>query len=179
MRAEALFLHVVSHSALHDFRLGLKTAWTASRILRTHPDFDWNLLENLTRNYAAARGFWAVILLFQHELEIPIPADFLAQAPCDRIQKRINRLARLHFFSSLGDDGEKEPFLTPLLILLGQTKVAGTAAALPYFLRLTAKEAFWRARCGRKSLSETATFTDLARWQFRQYGRTYRNVFAG
>lgn len=179
MRPEAVFLHVLAHCGWHDFEPGLKTAWTAGRILRSFPDFDWERLARLVERFSGSRGFWAVLAILKQDFGLAVPDWFAALRPADRVQKRVDRLARIHFLAPGGEPPPKEYFLQPSLILLSQRTAAGAARALPEFGRVLLKETGFRLRVSRASIGPDATFRDLFRRELREYRRSWRNIIAG
>jgi hypothetical protein len=179
MRPEPLLLHIVSHSVRHQFRLGLKTAWAARRILETSADFDWDRMLELLRQYPCARAFWAALVVLGRHLHLPVPERVLATAPRDRIQKRLNRIARAHLFSSTGGPGEKQAFLVPALDFLVHSSFDSAAADLPRILSNATREAIDRTRIGFRKLPEASSPGDWARDGYRSLERSYRLLIAG
>jgi hypothetical protein len=177
MRPEPHFLHVLAHAGCHDFQRGLKTAWSARRILQSSPSFDWQRLARLVDEFRGARGFWAVCGHLSGGPGLAIPASFLAGKPKDRIQKRVDRLVRLHF-DEAADCDEPEPFLSPALVLLTQTRIPTPSAGVES-ARLFLKEMGWRLRMGRNTVREGATFRELGTHHLHQLKRSYRAIVAG
>ncbi len=176
---EAHFLHVVAHNAWHMFKLGLKSAWSARRILEAHPDFDWTALLALVRQFRGARAFWAPLRVWHRELGLGVPEAVLAHAPCDRFQKRVDRIARAHLFTSIGKAGEKEPFLVPALGLLLAGGPGTSLAQLPGWAGLAARELAFRSKWSLQALRTAPSPAVWAQNNLRSLAGTYRLIVAG
>ncbi len=179
MRPEAVLLHVAAHCGWHDFDPGLKTAWTVGRILKSFPLFDWDHLARLVGAFSGSRGFWAIIGILKQDFGFPVPEGFVALRPVDRVQKRVDRVARYHFLGLGGQKNGKEYFLQPSLILLSQRTGEGVVRAFGEFVRVFFKELNFRLRVSRASIGTDATYMDLIRRELREYGRTYRQIISG
>jgi hypothetical protein len=133
----------------------------------------------LLRQYPCARAFWAALVVLGRHLHLPVPERVLATAPRDRIQKRLNRIARAHLFSSTGGPGEKQAFLVPALDFLVHSSFDSAAADLPRILSNATREAIDRTRIGFRKLPEASSPGDWARDGYRSLERSYRLLIAG
>lgn len=179
LRPEAMFFHVTAHNMWHHGLMGMRSAWLADWILRRYPDFDWVDLAEIVRRTPTARAFWAPLGLWHDVLGFPVPEAFVAARPRDRIQKRLDRVARLHGLSSVGSPGERENFLIPAVTMLscGDVRWLGPTAtyAAKHFLKEAGRRTLW-------SLQEIGSSPSIGEWaskRAKNLRRSYRAFVAG
>lgn len=117
--------------------------------------------------------------MWHRELDLPVPETVLAQGPRDRFQKRVDRIARAHLFTSIGKAGEKEPFLVPALGLLLAGGPVTSLAQLPGWTGLAARELAFRSKWSLQALRTAPSPAIWARGNLRSLGATYRLIVAG
>ena len=115
---EAMLLHSLLHCSKHLWTHGLKTAYDVAWICERFPDLNWKWLARLAARTGMKRGFWTPLLMLARELELPVPAWFLARAPTDRRQKKLEHIARRHLFCDTKNPSEKNPWVRHPLFLL-------------------------------------------------------------
>jgi MoaA/NifB/PqqE/SkfB family radical SAM enzyme len=95
---EGQILHAVIHTAQDSFALGLKTAWDVAWIVRSAPQVDWDLLTAWVRGTRVPRAFWAPMRVLAEDLSLAVDPAFLAGAPTDARQRRLETIARRRLF---------------------------------------------------------------------------------
>ena len=115
---EAFLLHSALHCSKHLWTHGLKVAYDCAWIIERFPDLNWKWLERLAARTGMKRGFWAPLAPLARELELPIPARFLARAPHDGRQKKLERIARRHLFEATRAEWEDNPWICHALYAL-------------------------------------------------------------
>jgi hypothetical protein len=98
--AEGMMLHSAMHVSGHFFEHGLKTAWDFLWLLDRFPELDWKRLKKWVDQCGMGRGFWVPVRVLSEELSIPFPASFLALAPNDKRQQKLESFARRHLFGT-------------------------------------------------------------------------------
>jgi hypothetical protein len=96
--AEGLLLHALVHCAQHGFSHGLRGAWDALAVLRVAPEVDWDRLARWVASMRAPRGFWVPAAVLARELGLPLPPEFLRQAPRDALQRDLEAVAARRLF---------------------------------------------------------------------------------
>ena len=96
--AEGLMLHAAAHTSRHLYTRGLKTAWDLLWLCRKFPSIDWERLARWVEMSSAPRSIWVPVRVLCRELDIPLPLEFLARAPADARQRRLESLARYRLF---------------------------------------------------------------------------------
>ncbi len=97
---EAMLLYNALHCSKHGWTHGLKAAFEMSWILRQFPDLNWHWLKRMVARTGLQRGFWVPFVLLARELELPVPSWFLARAPHDARQRRLERIAEPLLFGA-------------------------------------------------------------------------------
>jgi putative nucleotidyltransferase-like protein len=115
---EGLLLHAGVHTSAHLFSYGLKTAWDFLWICSRFPGLDWDLLARWVNASRLPRSFWAPVRVLAQELSIPLPPEFLRQAPVDQRQLNLEIIARHRLFSSVEGPFELNPFSKTGVFLL-------------------------------------------------------------
>ena len=117
-KPEAMLLHTLLHCSKHLWTHGLKAAHDVAWICERFPDLNWNWLARLVARTGMKRGFWAPLTLLHRELQLPVPASFMARAPRDRRQQKLERIARRHLFNATRADFQDNPWICHPLYLL-------------------------------------------------------------
>ena len=115
---EGFLLHAGMHASTHLFTHGLKTAWDLRWVLKRFEDLDWDRLTSWVQASRIPRGFWVPVRVLCRELEIPIPLEFLARAPVDRRQRKLETIARARLFSAMEGVFDLNPFSKTGVFLL-------------------------------------------------------------
>jgi len=71
-----------------------KTAWDLLWLRRSATPIDWELLTRWMRASRLPRALWASLTVLEDELDLAVPAPFLAHAPADARQRRLQTVAR-------------------------------------------------------------------------------------
>lgn len=108
---EGFILHAAVHGTSHLFSYGLKLASSLLWALREFPELDWNRLAAWADACAAPRAFWTPIRVLSETLNLPFPPEFLARAPSDARQRKLDLIAHAHLFKSLEAPHEANPFV--------------------------------------------------------------------
>lgn len=116
--AEEMLLHVVMHNTTHLFTHGLKCAYDVLRILDLWPQPNWELLTGLIAKTRCPRAFWVPATLLNRELGIGFPAQFMANAPCDVRERRLELVAASRIFVNCESADELNPFTRNGIFLL-------------------------------------------------------------
>jgi hypothetical protein len=132
-------LHAVIHTAQDSFSHGLKTAWDLLWIIRGASTIDWGRLARWVHASRLTRGFWAPLSVLSEGLRLPIPSTFLAAAPTDARQRRLDGMARERLFCVAESPDEVDPLGRQRLRWLMHDSRWG-------FLRYLASQAADRAR---------------------------------
>lgn len=103
-----LFTMVQASDRIYAY--GLKTVWDARWLLAHASTIDWDRLAQVVRDLSIPRGFWVPIRLLARELEFPIPTRFLAQAPLDTRQRKLETIAWYRLFEAMKTLGGLDPF---------------------------------------------------------------------
>lgn len=111
MKPEAMLLHCVMHCAKHGWSHGLKAAYDVVWICQRFPNLNWHWLARLVARTGMKRGFWTPLTVLTQELELPVPALFLAGAPNDLRARKLQKLARRQLFGSGPTDWEHNPWI--------------------------------------------------------------------
>ena len=109
--AEGMLLHSAIHLSKHLFAHGLKTAWDFVWLLDRFPEMDWKRLQLWAKKSGMHRGFWVPVQVLARELSIPFPPEFLAAAPEDKRQRKLENLARRHLFGTTKFEMEDNPWV--------------------------------------------------------------------
>jgi hypothetical protein len=133
---------------------------------------DWDLLARWVRAGRAPRGFWAVLKVLGDDLDLGVPATFLANAPADARQRRLEAVARRRLFHVVERPDELDALSRQGLRLLMHDSWAA-------FLRYLALQAVTRGRQGslwqgtaQHTLRKRTLGDALHHW--RQYRRAIR-----
>ena len=97
---EAMLLYNALHCSKHGWTHGLKTAADMAWITKNFPELNWNWLARMVARTGFKRGFWVPFSLLARELELPAPAWFLARAPRDARQRKLERVAQPLLFGA-------------------------------------------------------------------------------
>ncbi len=116
--AEGLLLHALVHCSQSCFSHGLRAAWDVLAILRAEPGVDWDRLARWVGAMRAPRGFWVPAAVLARELDLPLPADFLRQAPRDALERDLETVAGHRLFRVVERTGELDPLSRNALLLL-------------------------------------------------------------
>jgi len=173
---EGLLLHAGIHASTHLFAYGLKTAWDILWVLQHFPDLDWDRLVHWVGSCRLARGFWVPVRVLSHELEIPFPNEFLRRAPADRLQQKLEMVARHRLFNAMEGAFDLNPITKNGVFLLLHDSWIGGAQ---YLLSLAGGNAA-EARHTAQSAVASQSFTQLPR-QCREaifHWRSYRRALA-
>ena len=100
MAPEAMLLYCLLHCSKHGWSHGLKAAYDIAWICERFPNLNWHWLSRLVARTGMKRGFWVPFAVIARELELPVPSWFLARAPRDRRQQRLETVARRHLFKT-------------------------------------------------------------------------------
>lgn len=103
--AEGMVLHCMTHLTKHWFAQGLKAAWDLNWVLQRADGFDWDRLRTWVQSCRYPREFWLPLTVLTEELELPVPADFLAARPRDAAQQRLESLTRDRVFREIEQKG--------------------------------------------------------------------------
>jgi hypothetical protein len=114
---EGMMLHAGMHASSHLFSHGLKTAWDLQWLLKHFTDIDWDRLTSLIESARIPRGFWTPIRVLCHQLDIPLPNEFLCRAPGDKRQQELELIASHLLFSTCEGAYELNPFSKNALFL--------------------------------------------------------------
>lgn len=118
MSPEANVVFSVMHTAKHLWTHGLKTTLDVLWTTEGAPTFDWSQVARWIARGKMKRGFMATIVALEAELAPGFPADILALAPRDALQKKLEELARRHVFgvrpaaNEQEEDGRRRVLLT-------------------------------------------------------------------
>jgi hypothetical protein len=116
--AEGLLLHALVHCSQSCFSHGLRAAWDVLAILRMDPGLDWDRLARWVRAMRVPRGFWVPAAVLARELDLPLPPDFLRQAPRDALGRDLEAVAAPRLFRVAERPGELDPISRNALLLL-------------------------------------------------------------
>ena len=97
---EAALLHNMVHCSKHGWTHGLKSAYDVVWTLRNCPQLNWHWLGRLAARTGMKRGFWAPLVVLTDELELPVPAWFVARAPRDARQSKLQKLVKRYLWSA-------------------------------------------------------------------------------
>jgi pyruvate-formate lyase-activating enzyme len=171
---EGQILHAVTHTAQDSFSLGLKTAWDLRWLCRSATPIDWELLARWVRASRVPRALWASLTVLADELDLDVPSPFLAQAPADARQRRLQTVARRRLFHVFERPDELDAVSRQGLRLLMHD-------SWPAFLRYLASQVVTRGRHGslwqgttRRTLRSRGLTDALHHW--RQYRRAIREL---
>jgi hypothetical protein len=169
---EGQILHAVTHTAQDSFSLGLKTAWDLLWIRRSAAGIDWDLLARWARAGRAPRGFWAAVKVLAETLDLGVPAPFLAHAPADARQRRLDAVAGRRLFHAVERPDELDALSRQGLRWLMHD-------SWPAFVRYLVAQGLTRGRQGglwrgtaRRTLRKRGLADALHHW--RQYRRAVR-----
>lgn len=115
LSAEGMLLHSAVHLSKHLFAHGLKTAWDFVWLLDRFPDLDWKRVQSWATRCGMRRGFWVPVQVLCRELSISFPTDFLANAPADKRQRKLETIARRHLFGTTKFVMEDNPWVCQAL----------------------------------------------------------------
>ena len=118
MKPEAMLLHGALHSSKHGWVQGIKLAYDVAWLCQRFPDLNWHWLSRLVARTGMKRGFWAPLAVLTGELELPIPATFMRQAPNDRRARQLEKWARRRLFGVGFTQWELNPFIAHAVYLL-------------------------------------------------------------
>ena len=173
---EGFLLHAGMHASTHLFTHGLKTAWDLRWVLKRFEELDWDRLTSWVQASRMPRGFWVPVRVLCRELEIPIPLEFLARAPVDRRQRKLETIARARLFSAMEGVFDLNPFSKTGVFLLLHDSWRGWGR---YLASLVGREAAEARRSARHNVPAQA-FPRLPQ-QFRQawfHWQQYRRALA-
>jgi MoaA/NifB/PqqE/SkfB family radical SAM enzyme len=125
---EGFLLHTAVHGTSHLFSHGLKLASSLLWALREFPDTDWDQLAGWTNACAAPRAFWSPVRVLSEVLRLPFPPEFLALAPSDARQRKLDLIAHAHLFKTLEAPHEANPFVKHGLQLFLRDSLRSRAA---------------------------------------------------
>ena len=172
---EGMLLHVATHATTHLFSHGAKAGWDIEYLLRSAAaECDWQQLTRWTEACRVPRAFWAPARVLAEELDLPIPAAFLAAAPADRRQRQLEMIARRRLFGPAETVFDMNPLSRNAVFLMlhdGMTRRIG------YLLWLLGPEASQsrRAARGHASSQRLAALPGHLREALVQY-RQYRTA---
>ena len=173
LSAEGIALHAAAHAAQDSFSHGLKCAWDLLWVLRTATDPDWDLLAAWIGAGRASRGIWAALRVLARDLALPLPAAFLARAPADERQRRLDVIASRRLFRVFEPPEDLDPFSRQGIRLLMHDSWLGFARYLASQVAWRgARPAAWRGALRRATHTPSARAA-LAHW--RQYRRALRD----
>ena len=135
-------VHAMVTAAARGLRGGLEAAWDARAALRADEEVDVERAAAVVGAMAAPRAFWVPARVLAGSVGLPIPASFLARAPDDPRQRRLERIAAGRLFAP----GPSSPVVESLLRLALPALAAGSAAGVVRRLPLAAARAAWDAR---------------------------------
>jgi hypothetical protein len=173
---EGFLLHAGMHASTHLFTHGLKTAWDLLWVLERFEELDWDRVTRWVQASRMPRGFWVPVRVLCRELEIPIPLEFLARAPVDRRQRKLETIARARLFSAMESAFDLNPFSKTAVFLLLHDSWRGCGR---YLTSLVGREAAEARRSARHHVPAQA-FTQLPQ-QLRQalfHWQQYRRALA-
>ena len=128
--SEGLLLHAVVHCSQHCYSHGLRAAWDILAILRSEPDLDWDRLARWVRGMRAPRGFWVPAAVLSRELGLPLPPDFLREAPRDALQRNLETVAGRRLFRVAERVDELDPISRTAVLFLLHDSLAARARYL-------------------------------------------------
>jgi hypothetical protein len=114
---EATLLHAVVHCTSHLFSHGLKAAWDVGECLQA-AEIDWERLWRWVDQMPAPRAFWSLFGVFNRDLGFRAPDQFLARAPRDLKQLRLETIASRRAFSATDVAEELNPFSKNAVFLM-------------------------------------------------------------
>jgi hypothetical protein len=145
---EGMLLHVVTHATTHLFGQGAKAGWDIEFLLRASGrECDWRQVTRWARMLRVPRAFWVPARVLTEELDLPIPASFLAAAPADRRQRDLEVIARRKLFVPARSAFEMNPLSRNAVFLMLHD---GMHRRLAYLLWLLGPEAGESRRESRK-----------------------------
>jgi len=130
LNAEGMMLHAGMHASSHLFTHGLKTAWDLQWLLINFTDLDWDWLTSLIESSRIPRGFWTPVRVLCHQLNIPLPNEFLCRAPRDKRQRELELIASHLLFDSCEGAYDLNPFSKNGLFLFLHDSWTGRARYL-------------------------------------------------
>jgi hypothetical protein len=171
--AEGMLLHAVVHCSQHCYSHGLRAAWDILAVLRSAPDLDWDRLLRWVRGMRAPRGFWVPAAVLARELGLPLPPEFLREAPRDALQRNLEAIAARRLFRVAERVDELDPITRTGMMLLLHDSVAARA-------RYLASVSRWALRRPRRTPGRTAASPGRggAVRQAWRYFRQYRRAIA-
>jgi hypothetical protein len=172
---EGLMLHAGIHVSSHLFSNGLKTAWDLTWISRRFPELDWKHLARLIESARLPRAFWTPVKSLAEELSLPLPEEFLRQAPNDPRQKKLENIARHLLFAAIEGPFDLNPMTKTAVFLTLHDSFLGRVRYLISLLGADAAES--RAAADRhhpsQSLRHARRQFREARAQWRSYQRSF------
>ena len=173
LSAEGIVLHAAAHTAQDSFSHGLKTAWDLLWVLRASPSVDWDLLASWIGAGRAPRGIWATLRVLAVDLALPVPAAFLARAPVDDRQRRLETIASRRLFRVAERPEDLDPLSRQGIRWLMHDSWLGFARYLASQIAWRrARATAWRGTLHRAGHAPSARAA-LAHW--RQYRRALRD----
>lgn len=115
---EAMLLHCVLHCSKHGWSHGLKAAYDIAWICERFPALNWRWLARLVARTGMKRGFWTPFVVLARELELPIPAAFVASAPRDARARKLEQVARRHLFKTGRSSLERNAWISHAIYAL-------------------------------------------------------------
>jgi hypothetical protein len=166
-------LHAAVHTAQDSFSHGLKTAWDLLWVLRASPNIDWDLLASWIGASRAPRGIWATLRVLAVDLALPVPAAFLARAPVDGRQRRLEIIARRRLFRVAERAEDLDPLSRQGIRWLMHDSWLGFARYLASQIAWRrARATAWRGALHRAGHAQSARAA-IVHW--RQYRRALRD----
>lgn len=106
---EDALLSFMVQSSDRIYACGWETVWDTRWLLAYASTIDWDRLAHQIRGLSIPRGVWVPIRLLARELEFPIPTRFLAQAPLDTRQRKLETIAWYRLFEAMKTLGGLDP----------------------------------------------------------------------
>ncbi|MEB3306900.1 MAG: nucleotidyltransferase family protein [Cyanobacteriota bacterium] len=179
---EGMILHAVAHSTTHLFGQGQKLAWDLDHLLLTaERPIDWSRLQAWVEACRVPRAFWVPCAVVARELNLGIPAAFLASAPVDRRQRQLELIAQRRLFTALETAFAINPLSRTAVFLLLHEGVRARLAYLNGLFGSAASEARRSAAIRSAAQRPSALPTHLREaWQqLRQFRAACRSLPGG